>query len=185
MGIKQSSGKVFSLEKLKYYETCTFFKRDEIQNLWKIFNELGAQSPNSKVSHQEILGLKQLRNNPFNRRILKIFSKKDSNTFSFDEFVDMCSAFNPKASLDIKSRVAFFLFDAESGDNVLTMGDITSSLSMMVNPEMMDNKKMIEVAKLLFKEVDIDANAEISLFEFQRLCSRVPEFKQKFSFKMV
>lgn len=103
----------------------------------------------------------------------------------FEDFLDMCSVFSPKAPLHLKLRVAFYIFDKDN-DGRLDKEDIDYVISRMVDHHMVsdqDDPQSIQAARdRLFREADIDQSGYLSLKEFEKLSERIPDFESRFSF---
>ncbi|MEE6522736.1 hypothetical protein FKM82_021351 [Ascaphus truei] len=63
--------------------------------------------------------------NPFRYRICHVFSTSDQedDNMSFEDFLDMLSAFSEAATLEIKSHYAFRIFDFDD-DGTLDRSDL-------------------------------------------------------------
>lgn len=52
----------------------------------------------------------QLKYNPFRERIFHVFSSKNDNHFSFEDFLDLCSVMSENCPLKVKAAWAFKIF---------------------------------------------------------------------------
>ena len=95
---------------------------------------------------------------------------------TWDEFVDMCSAFSPHAPKDIKVYVAFNLFDYH-GDGIIDEEDILFIVGKMVG-ENMQPEEIKKVASKIFSEADSDLSGTLGFREFVQLTNRLPEFER-------
>ena len=50
------------------------------------------------------------QNNPFQDRIFRVFSSKEDDCFSFEDMVDLCSAFSAACPAEVKAAWAFRIF---------------------------------------------------------------------------
>ncbi|MEE6522735.1 hypothetical protein FKM82_021351, partial [Ascaphus truei] len=78
-----------------------------------------------RISKEKILTLPELKANPFRYRICHVFSTSDQedDNMSFEDFLDMLSAFSEAATLEIKSHYAFRIFDFDD-DGTLDRSDL-------------------------------------------------------------
>ncbi|NXR41844.1 CIB1 protein, partial [Zosterops hypoxanthus] len=89
-----------------YKRFSELLPKDERENGWS-----------ARVPKSQILTLPELRANPFQHRICRVFSTSDTrdDSMSFEDFLDMLSVFSDSATSDIKSHYAFRIF-GEAGD---------------------------------------------------------------------
>ncbi|XP_078330727.1 calcium and integrin-binding protein 1-like [Crassostrea virginica] len=82
--------------------------------LYKKFQSLGTEeepvTKDSQLSREALYKLKELNVNPFKDRIVTVFSSKKDGTLSFEDFLDMMSVFNEKASKELKAEYAFRMY---------------------------------------------------------------------------
>uniref|UniRef100_A0A8B9ZU10 EF-hand domain-containing protein n=1 Tax=Anas zonorhyncha TaxID=75864 RepID=A0A8B9ZU10_9AVES len=78
-----------------------------------------------RVPKSRILTLPELRANPFQHRICRVFSTSEDgdDSMSFEDFLDMLSAFSDSATPEIKSHYAFRIFDFDE-DGTLSRKDL-------------------------------------------------------------
>mmetsp|Transcript_10591 Transcript_10591/g.39453 ORF Transcript_10591/g.39453 Transcript_10591/m.39453 type:complete len:187 (-) Transcript_10591:1662-2222(-) len=179
----------FTKEELHDYESCTFFSRREILSLHSIFMKLGKKedsnfSKNSILPLESVKSLPSLLNNPFRDEIVSIFASDETGQ-TFDDFVDMCSAFSPNADVKVKEQVCFVMMDYSTADGFLTVADLKNVLSKQVGDKNMSDQQIHAIAVKFFEEIDVDRSDSISLTEFSRLVSRVPEFSRKFIMRVI
>uniref|UniRef100_A0AAR2LB71 EF-hand domain-containing protein n=1 Tax=Pygocentrus nattereri TaxID=42514 RepID=A0AAR2LB71_PYGNA len=158
----------------------------------KRFNELleredRQQIGGSRVPMNKILTLPELKSNPFRRRICQVFSTSDlrDGSLSFEDFLDLLSAFSDSATLEIKSHYAFRIFDFDD-DGTLDTGDLEKLVNCLTGE--MDNtrltsEEMKQLINNILEESDIDKDGTVNLSEFQHVISRSPDFVS--SFKIV
>ncbi|TRY95991.1 hypothetical protein DNTS_002154 [Danionella cerebrum] len=115
-------------ELLSEYQELTFLTKQEISLAYKRFSELqgNENGPYSiRVSMEKILTLPELKSNPFRKRICHVFSTSEhkDGSLSFEDFLDLLSAFSDSATLEIKSHYAFRIFDFDD-DGTLDSRDL-------------------------------------------------------------
>ncbi|KAG7522805.1 calcium and integrin-binding protein 1 [Solea senegalensis] len=114
---------------LSEYQELTFLTKQEILLAHKRFTELLSKEekdlPNTRVSMERILSLPELKSNPFRERICHVFSTSahQDGSLTFEDFLDLLSAFSDSATLEIKSHYAFRIFDFDD-DGTLDCGDL-------------------------------------------------------------
>lgn len=72
--------------------------------------ELVKQDRNVRLPMEIMLNYPELKYNPFGDRICQVFSSTNNGDCTFDDFVDMLSVFNSKASINFKAEYAFRIF---------------------------------------------------------------------------
>lgn len=176
---------------LSEYQELTFLTKQEILLAHKRFSELVAKeersSPSLRVPMEKILTMPELKSNPFRERICHVFSTSDmkDGSLTFEDFLDLLSAFSDSATLEIKSHYAFRIFDFDD-DGTLDCGDLEKLVNCLtgetedtrLNPE-----EMRQLITNILEESDIDKDGTVNLSEFQHVISRSPDFVS--SFKIV
>jgi len=118
-------GTPFSKDDLQEYEACTNLTKNEVLEIWKIFDnvnkdenaaarELDANKEdarNKRLNKEEVGSVEQLANNPFTPRLVDIFSERGDECLTFDEFLDLFSVFSSRAPKEEKIKVAFRMYD--------------------------------------------------------------------------
>mmetsp|Transcript_6187 Transcript_6187/g.8997 ORF Transcript_6187/g.8997 Transcript_6187/m.8997 type:complete len:185 (-) Transcript_6187:71-625(-) len=177
----------FSKEEIKEFELNTFFSKGEIYDLYKEWCKLGDEGETvdkTKVlTIKQVQNLKALVNNPFKEEIVSLFASSSKGQ-TFSDFVDMCSAFHPRASHKVKEQVAFYIFDYPTSDGAISIADLEHILTKMVGEKNMSVEDITKVTKAMFKEADLDNSEELSITEFSRITNRVPDFAKRFSFRV-
>ncbi|XP_073424751.1 calcium and integrin-binding protein 1 isoform X2 [Dendrobates tinctorius] len=132
MGGSQSQ---LSKQLLNEYQELTYLTKQEILLAHKRFSEMIQKENRSniesaRVPKEKFLTLPELKANPFRYRICQVFSTAEQadDSMSFEDFLDMLSAFSDSATLEVKSHYAFRIFDFD-GDGALSETD----LEMLVN----------------------------------------------------
>ncbi|XP_042685563.1 calcium and integrin-binding protein 1 isoform X2 [Centrocercus urophasianus] len=186
------SSSLLSREALGEYQELTFLNKQEILLAYKRFSELlpKEQRENAcsvRVPKSQILTLPELRANPFQHRICRVFSTSadGDDSLSFEDFLDMLSAFSDAATSDIKSHYAFRIFDFND-DGVLDRKDLEELVNCLTGQGEEARLSSTEMEQLIcnvLEESDIDKDGTINLSEFQHVISRSPDFVS--SFKIV
>ncbi|XP_024137821.1 calcium and integrin-binding protein 1 [Oryzias melastigma] len=176
---------------LSEYQELTFLTKQEILLAHKRFSELVPKEEidriNCRIPMSLILTLPELKSNPFNERICKVFSTSDikDGSLSFDDFLDLLSAFSDSATLEIKSHYAFRIFDFDD-DGTLGRHDLEKLVNCLTGGTDDTNLTPDEMRQLIdniLEESDIDKDGTVNLSEFQHVISRSPDFVS--SFKIV
>ncbi|NXN71784.1 CIB1 protein, partial [Himantopus himantopus] len=134
----------------------------------------------ARVPKSQILTLPELRANPFQHRICRVFSTSDDgdDSMSFEDFLDMLSAFSDSATPDIKSHYAFRIFDFDD-DGTLDRKDLEKLVNCLTGQgeeSRLSNAEMEQLIRNILEESDIDKDGTINLSEFQHVVSRSPDF---------
>lgn len=184
-----NSNRLFTKIELSEYENCTYFSKNQILEIYNIFISLGKKSDkffskNSILPLESVKSLKSIQFNPFRDEIVSIFASDESG-HTFDDFVDMCSAFSPYADVKVKEQIVFHIFDFTTADGVLTMADMKNVISKMCNEKNITDIQIHSIADKIFQELDVGGTNSINLADFGRLIDRVPDFGRKYSFRVV
>ncbi|KFP73536.1 Calcium and integrin-binding protein 1, partial [Apaloderma vittatum] len=123
----------------------------------------------------------------FQHRICRVFSTSDNgdHSMSFEDFLDMLSAFSDSATLDVKSYYAFRIFDFDD-DGILDRKDLEKLVNCLTGQDeesQLSSADMEQLIQNILEESDIDKDGTINLSEFQHVISRSPDFAS--SFKIV
>ncbi|KAG9281069.1 calcium and integrin-binding protein 1 [Astyanax mexicanus] len=177
---------------LSEYQELTFLTKQEILLAHKRFTELldrgdRQQAFNSRVPMTKVLTLPELKSNPFRKRICNVFSTSDvkDGSLSFEDFLDLLSAFSDSATLEIKSHYAFRIFDFDD-DGTLDSGDLEKLVNCLTGETedtRLTSEEMKQLINNILEESDIDKDGTVNLSEFQHVISRSPDFVS--SFKIV
>ncbi|XP_008310753.1 calcium and integrin-binding protein 1 [Cynoglossus semilaevis] len=176
---------------LSEYQELTFLTKQEILLAHKRFTELLTKDekdiPNARIPMERILTLPELKSNPFRERICHVFSSSTpkDGSLTFEDFLDLLSAFSDSATLEIKSHYAFRIFDFDD-DGTLDSNDLellVNCLTGETDDTRLTPEEMQQLIKNILEESDIDKDGTVNLSEFQHVISRSPDFIS--SFKIV
>ncbi|KAM9375307.1 calcium and integrin-binding protein 1 [Phaethornis superciliosus] len=184
------SASLLPREALSEYQELTFLSKQEIVLAYKRFRELLPREErenafSARVPKSQILTLPELRANPFQHRICRVFSTSDDDSMSFEDFLDMLSVFSDSATSDIKSHYAFRIFDFDD-DGTLDRKDLEKLVNCLTGQGeecRLSDEEMEQLIQNILEESDIDKDGTINLSEFQHVISRSPDFAG--SFKIV
>uniref|UniRef100_A0A3B5AHH4 Calcium and integrin binding 1 n=1 Tax=Stegastes partitus TaxID=144197 RepID=A0A3B5AHH4_9TELE len=169
---------------LSEYQELTFLTKQEILLAHKRFSELLSKEerdrPDTRVNIYFI-------SNPFRQRICQVFSTSDrkDGSLTFEDFLDLLSAFSDSATLEIKSHYAFRIFDFDD-DGTLDTGDLEKLVNCLTgetDETRLTTDEMRQLINNILEESDIDKDGTVNLSEFQHVISRSPDFVS--SFKIV
>ncbi|XP_024235482.1 calcium and integrin-binding protein 1 [Oncorhynchus tshawytscha] len=174
---------------LSEYQELTFLTKQEIMLAHKRYSELLSKEDRNltSVPMEKVLSLPELKSNPFRKRICHVFSTSDmkDGSLTFEDFLDLLSAFSDSATLEIKSHYAFRIFDFDD-DGTLDGGDLEKLVNCLTG-ETEDTRltpeEMRQLISNILEESDIDKDGTVNLSEFQHVISRSPDFIS--SFKIV
>uniref|UniRef100_A0A4W5JB63 Calcium and integrin binding 1 (calmyrin) n=1 Tax=Hucho hucho TaxID=62062 RepID=A0A4W5JB63_9TELE len=176
---------------LSEYQELTFLTKQEIILAHKRFSELLSKEdrnlPTPRVPMEKVLSLPELKSNPFRKRICHVFSTSDmkDGSLTFEDFLDLLSAFSDSATLEIKSHYAFRIFDFDD-DGTLDGGDLEKLVNCLTgetDDTRLTTEEMRQLISNILEESDIDKDGTVNLSEFQHVISRSPDFVS--SFKIV
>uniref|UniRef100_A0A8C7LVD1 EF-hand domain-containing protein n=2 Tax=Oncorhynchus mykiss TaxID=8022 RepID=A0A8C7LVD1_ONCMY len=116
--------------------------------------------------------------------VCHVFSTSDmkDGSLTFEDFLDLLSAFSDSATLEIKSHYAFRIFDFDD-DGTLDGGDLEKLVNCLTG-ETEDTRltpeEMRQLISNILEESDIDKDGTVNLSEFQHVISRSPDFVSSF-----
>ncbi|XP_043980944.1 calcium and integrin-binding protein 1-like [Gambusia affinis] len=186
-----STASQLAKDSLSEYQELTFLTKQEILLAHRRFTELLARDernhPNPRVPMEVILTLPELKSNPFKTRICQVFSTSEDRdgSLTFEDFLDLLSAFSDSATLEIKSHYAFRIFDFDD-DGTLDSGDLEKLVNCLTGETAdtrLTKEEMGQLITNILDESDIDKDGTVNLSEFQHVISRSPDFVS--SFKIV
>ncbi|XP_060611429.1 calcium and integrin-binding protein 1 [Anolis sagrei] len=177
---------------LSEYQELTFLTAQEILLAHRRFCDLlpkedRDQAFATRAPKGKLLALPELRANPFRHRIVRVFSTAEDGdgSLSFEDFLDMLSAFSDAATPEVKSHYAFRIFDFDD-DGTLDKKDLEQLVNCLTGEGEDSRLSPVEMEQLIqniLEESDIDKDGTINLSEFQHIISRSPDFTS--SFKIV
>ncbi|XP_035729198.1 calcium and integrin-binding protein 1-like [Vespa mandarinia] len=188
------SNHTLTSELIQEYVELSYLSKSEIYHIFNLLNNLtpGILHDNlhyrfTKKQIDEILP--QVRHSPFRDSIYRIFSSEQDECLSFEDVLDLCSAFSENCPLNVRSAWAFLIFDFD-GDDQLALADLIEAIQRLTgvneNEEIkneMDREHAEKVARMMISEMDFSENGSISPQEFERLVARMPDFAHSFRFK--
>ncbi|XP_015259551.1 PREDICTED: calcium and integrin-binding protein 1 [Cyprinodon variegatus] len=178
-------------EALSEYQELTFLTKQEILLAHRKFRELQNKeersNTTSRVPMERINELPELKSNPFKERICHVFSTSENKdgSLTFEDFLDLLSAFSDSATLEIKSHYAFRIFDFDD-DGTLDYDDLKKLVNCLTGESedtRLNDDEMKQLITNILEESDIDKDGTVNLSEFQHVISRSPDFVS--SFKIV
>ncbi|KAK6320068.1 hypothetical protein J4Q44_G00091750 [Coregonus suidteri] len=173
---------------LSEYQELTFLTKQEILLAHKRFSECLSKEdknlPTPRVPMEKVLSLPELKSNPFRKRICHVFSTSDmkDGSLTFEDFLDLLSAFSDSATLEIKSHYAFRIFDFDD-DGTLDSGDLEKLVNCLTgetDDTRLTPEEMRQLISNILEESDIDKDGTVNLSEFQHVISRSPDFVSSF-----
>ncbi|RWS27614.1 calcium and integrin-binding family member 2-like protein [Leptotrombidium deliense] len=178
----------FTDQQLEDYQDCTFFTRKEILNVFQRYRELdskripqvmtGDEAHTINMPMEKLEKMAELKENPFKRRICKVFSHDGSGDMTFDDFLDMFSVFSESAPRDVKVYYAFKIYDYND-DHFIDSYDIAQTVSAVTKNELTAEEINVVCEKVL-DESDNDDDGNLSFAEFAGVVSRAPDFLSTF-----
>lgn len=187
--IMGGSSSQMSKQLLTEYQELTYLTKQEILLAHKRFSEMiqkeyRSNIESARIPKERFLTLPELKANPFKHRICHVFSTSEQadNSMSFEDFLDLLSAFSDSATLEIKSHYAFRIFDFD-GDGALNERDLETLVNHLTGEEedsKLSSNEMRQLIANILEESDIDKDGTINHSEFQHVISRSPDFVSSF-----
>ncbi|XP_040566050.1 calcium and integrin-binding family member 2 [Lepeophtheirus salmonis] len=192
MGNKNS---VFSEEQLDNYVDATFLTKTEVLRVFKRFQDISGQKDNKELTFEDLQHIRikyselsrcpELKENPFRKRICKVFSADYPNDdvenkgLDFNEFLMLYSVFSDNAPREIKVHYAFQIYDFD-GDNYINASDIELAAKLLTQNELCV-QEIKEIVESVLIEGDIDDDKKLSPNEFEHVITKSPDFFNIFS----
>jgi len=207
MGARSS---VLTEEQLEEYKKITSFSQGEILRLWDKFYELcdtqdkveKGQSHTVRVGFDQIKGMPELKENPFNHRICQVFATKASisldgeeeednpDSLSFENFLDMVFIFSEQASHEKKLDYAFKMYDDDDDGfigrddlyNIVTLmtsksrGQLTGTTEQSTDNDQLTDQEINIITDKIMEESDLDHDQRLSITEFENIVLQAPQF---------
>ena len=178
MGNRQT---VFDNSVLEQYQECSYFSKRQILKLYRRFSQLNPAKIDphrgdacTRLTIEEVMNMSELKENPFRKRICQVFSTSDDGSISFEDMIDMFSAFSDRAPWDLKAAYAFRIYDFDH-DRYIGLADLERTLKCLTNSEL-SNEELEVIIERVMKESDLDQDQRLSYTEFEHVISRAPDF---------
>ncbi|XP_010767015.1 calcium and integrin-binding family member 2-like isoform X1 [Notothenia coriiceps] len=190
MGNKQTT---FTDEQLEAFQDCTFFTRKEILRLHGRYRELAphlvpldfTNRPDIRVPPTLIVSMPELKSqkeNPFRDRIVETFSEDGLGNMSFNDFVDMFSAFCETSPRELKTIYAFKIYDFNR-DSFICKEDLQKTLTKLTKGDLSPEEVSLVCDKSL-EEADLDGDHKLSFSDFENMVSKAPDFLSNFHIRI-
>ena len=198
-------------DQLKQYQRNTSFSRKEICSLWNKFYKLcdindkivKGEADSIRASFDQIKMMPELKENPFNQRICEVFAtpseaildkedgstNNETNSLSFENFLDMVYIFSEQAPLEDKIKYAFKIYD-EDNDGYISRDDLHSIVSLMTKKQnatssdqdidYLTDQEITIIADKIIEESDVDHDQRLSTIEFESIVLQAPQFINTF-----
>jgi len=205
------SSSVLTEEQLEDYKKITSFSRGEILRLWDKFYKLcdtqdkveKGQSHSVRVGFVQIKTMPELKENPFKHRICQVFATKTSipldgeeeddletDSLSFENFLDMVFIFSEQASHEKKLDYAFKMYDDDNDGyigrddlyNIVTLmtsksrGQLAATTDQGTDSDQLTDQEINILTDKIMDESDLDHDQRLSKTEFENIVSQAPHF---------
>ncbi|MCL4135488.1 UNVERIFIED_CONTAM: hypothetical protein GTU68_050696 [Idotea baltica] len=181
----------FTEDELEDYQHLTYFTKKEILYAHKRFKELAPEkvnhNRNAKLPMRKILTIPELRANPFGDRVCMVFSSAKDGSCTFEDFLDMMSAFSDAAPKSVKAEYAFRIFDFD-GDDYLGREDLENTIERLIHPQRFKDEDLSVrhvfheahpfqiLVNRIYEEADLDDDGMLAFAEFEHVISKSPDF---------
>lgn len=194
MGNSRSKG-VLTEEMLEEYVELSYLNQYEIRHIFNQLDDLAPGTLRTNLQHRFTKKqidkiLPQIRHSPFRDSIYRVFSSEQDDCLSFEDVLDLCSAFSENCPPDVRTSWAFMIFDFD-GDDQLMLDDLIEAVQRLTSlnengqiKNRIDRKRAEQVARMVLSEMDFTENGSISPQEFERLVARMPDFAHTFRFRV-
>lgn len=178
---------IFSDRELEDYQELTFFTKKEIIHVFNRFRDLQpdavARNRNAKLKKDVVMGLQELKVNPFKDRICEVFSSSGDGDMTFEDFLDMMSVFSENAPKNVKVEYAFRIYDFD-GDEMISSDDLKEVVNRLTGENQLNDDDMEKLLNNIFDEADLDDDKTLSFAEFEHVISKAPDFVNTFRIRL-
>merc|ERR1712126_393208 len=176
----------FDKEDEEAYKHLTYLTERGVKQCYKRFSGLLQDRPevnenpsdvirNSRVLIDKIIGIEELKVNPFAKHLCSVFAQQNRNdpsaTMMFEDFLDMMSVLSENAPAQVKAEWAFKIFD----DSKDYEDDKDAK-----RPEI----DLQKVVRNVISETDMNKSDHINLVEFKQIVSKSHDFTDNFRIKL-
>ncbi|XP_044743638.1 calcium and integrin-binding family member 3 [Chrysoperla carnea] len=182
----------FTEEQLEKYQDCTYFTRKDILRAFKRYRDVNPEVVPKQMTDKEpytirvplesMEKLPELHENPFRKRICEVFSRNGSGNLTFEDFLDLLSAFSENAPRDVKVFYAFKIYDFDN-DDYIGSSDLEQALKLITKQELTQEERQ-QIAEKVFEESDVDGDGKLSFMEFEHVITRAPDFISTFHIRI-
>ncbi|XP_025109695.1 calcium and integrin-binding protein 1-like isoform X3 [Pomacea canaliculata] len=180
MGLSHSA---FSMQELNDYETLTYLTKKEILHVHERFSNLNPsavkQNKNAKLPFETV---SELKLNPFNDQIMKVFSVSGDG-ITFEDFLDMMSVFSDRAPQSVKAEYAFRIYDFDE-DDMISQNDLKMVIQRLAGKNSFSEEQMQHMIDNILKEADLDGDKKLSFAEFEHAIFKAPDFVNSFRIQL-
>ncbi|XP_063738357.1 calcium and integrin-binding family member 2-like isoform X2 [Eleginops maclovinus] len=120
--------------------------------------------------------------NPFRDRIVETFSEDGLGNLSFNDFVDMFSAFCETSPRELKTIYAFKIYDFNR-DSFICKEDLRRTLNKLTKGELTPEEVSLVCDKSI-EEADLDGDHKLSFTDFENMVSKAPDFLSNFHIRI-
>ncbi|EFN86280.1 calcium and integrin-binding protein 1 [Harpegnathos saltator] len=194
MGNWGSSGSVLSRQAVDEYVELTYLCKNEVRRIYKLLSDLEPEQLKQNLHYrfpaeQIDKVLPQIRCNPFRDSIYRVFSSQRDGCLSFEDTLDLCSAFSANCPRGIRAAWAFEIFDFD-GDNEISLNDLIETVQRLTGTDergqdRIDPQHAQDIARMILREMDLVGSGSIVLQEFVHMISKMPDFAHTFQFKVL
>ena len=153
-----------------------------------------------KLPYSQLTKCPELKENPFRKRICKIFSADGLGNLSFTELMLLFSSMCEHTPRDIKLHYAFTIYDFD-GDKFIGVADIEQVIQWSIERPLYIYIFLVQALKLLtqgqlseeeseqvwrkvLEETDIDDDKKLSSNEFSHVINKSPDFLTTFNIRI-
>ncbi|XP_045777592.1 calcium and integrin-binding protein 1-like isoform X1 [Maniola jurtina] len=193
MGMCETKYPGLTQDVLEDYASLTYLNKGEILHLMKKFYSIDPgkieKDYNHRFKKEDIIKkFHVLKNNPFQDRLIRVFSSQKDNCFSFEDLLDLCSAMSSECPPEVKAAWAFQVFDMDE-DNQISTSDICVILDRLTwdpnnRTNFLNKESKLKIADVILKEINLDKSGSIGMSEFKLILARIPEFATSFYFRL-
>ncbi|KAL1501024.1 hypothetical protein ABEB36_006429 [Hypothenemus hampei] len=189
MGGSKSKIAALTEEILEEYVILTYLSKAEIIHICKVFGQMDReeilQDVNTRFSCEQVQEIfTQLKYNPFQDQIFKVFSSKGDGRMSFEDILDLCSAMSEKCPDSVKAAWAFRILDFD-GDGYIGKGDLRVAMDRLTRGAgYLLQVEQEHIIKTLMNEMDLETSGKVSVQEFIHAVGKISEFPHSFCFRV-
>ncbi|KAF4669193.1 calcineurin [Perkinsus olseni] len=163
-----------SISKSEMHSIASFTEQD-IRRLYSRFQALDKDG-NGQLDPSELLGVREISENPLVRRVVSIFDVDGNGTVSFIEFLVGLARVAVGSDEEEKLKFAFEVYDVDK-DGYISNGDLFQVMKMMVGDNLAD-EQLQQLVDRTMRDTDKNMDGKLSFLEFKAAVENIKVAEQ-------
>ncbi|KAF4674676.1 calcineurin, partial [Perkinsus chesapeaki] len=163
-----------SISREEMHSIASFTERD-IRRLYSRFQALDKDG-NGQLDPSELLGVREISENPLVQRVVSIFDVDGNGTVSFIEFLVGLARVAVGSDEEEKLKFAFEVYDVNK-DGYISNGDLFQVMKMMVGDNLTD-EQLQQLVDRTMRDTDKDMDGLLCFEEFKAAVENIKVAEQ-------